>query len=358
LFGGAPAALLAIAAIGVAILPSAIVRVAVTPSTAPIKRHALAAAAGLPLVGVAAATGASFTVDDPANAPRALAHDLVDAIPPGTGLFVATRPASWLAIQHEMIVAGARPDLTLVPPLPSDQADAIVANALRAKHLVGSDAASFGRLDVTRATPRGRAFQLLGEVPPPPTSVARPATYASSIGREQATLLALERARYEGANGRLDAAARAAGLERRFGAADLAVLASTAPSRDRPALFGLLPSELVAHDVGPWLLDLFGDDLAWVAGIAIPELPANAPPARRLHAKWRAILSGTATPNDPDIGALGPAAVKATRELFVETAPTTPAPAPTTTAPTTTAPAPTTTAPATPAPTTPALMSR
>jgi hypothetical protein len=324
-FGGAASALLAIAAVGLAILPSAVVRVAASPSvdraSDRFKRHALAVAAGVPLVGVAAATGATLTIDDPGSSPRELASDLIDAIPPGTGIFVATRAPSWLAIHHEMVVAGARPDLALVPPLPANQADAIVANALRASHIVGSDAASFGRLDITRASPQLRGFQLRGDAAPPPAIVLPPPRYASAIGREQATLVALERARYEAANGRLDAAARAAGLERRFGAADLAILATTSPTRDRPALFGLLPRELIGTDVGSWLLDLFGDDLAWVGGIAIPDLPANAPPARRLHAKWRAILSGTATPNDPDIAPLGPAAVKATRELFVETKP-------------------------------------
>ena len=72
---------------------------------------------------------------------------------------------------------------------------------------------------------------------------------------------------------------------------------------------------------GPWLIDLFGDDLAWVAGLTIPALPADAPPARKLHERWRAILAGQATPDDPGIAALGPAAVAATKKLFVENPP-------------------------------------
>ena len=318
--GGNQAALLALCGIGAAIIPSGVVR-AVAPHLDGIKRHALTLAAGVPLVGVAVATGATLTVDDPASTPRELAHDLVDAIPPGSGVFAATRPASWLAIHHEMVVAGARPDLSLVPPLPATQADAVVAAALRANRVVGSDVASFGRLDVTRATPRYRGFQLLAGTAPAPTSVMPPAQYRSAIGAEQAILLALERARFEGANGRLDAAARATGLERRFGAADLAILGATIPTRERPALFGLIPGELVFPLLGPWVLELFGDDLAWVAGLPIQPLAADAPIARRLHAKWRAILSGTATPTDPDIAAFGPAAVNATHELFVESGP-------------------------------------
>ena len=318
--GGNATALLALCGLGAAIIPSAVVR-AVAPSLTGIGRHALTLAAGVPLLGVAFAIGATVSVDDPAATPRELAHDLVDAIPPGSGVFVATRPASWLAIHHEMVVAAARPDLSLVPPLPATQADAVVAAALRAHRIVGSDAASFGRLDITRTTPRYRGFQLLAAVPAPPSTVLPPAHYRTAVGAAQAILMALERARYEGANGRLDAAARAAGLERRFGAADLAVLGGTVPSRERPALFGLIPSELVVPTLGPWVLELFGDDLAWVAGIPIPALAANAPIARRLHAKWREILAGDATPNDPDIAAFGPLAVEATRKLFVETKP-------------------------------------
>jgi hypothetical protein len=104
------------------------------------------------------------------------------------------------------------------------------------------------------------------------------------------------------------------GLEARFGAADLAVLGSTVPSKARPALFGFLP--LGEEPTGPWLIETFGDDLAWVAGIPIAEPAPDAPMPRKLHARWRAVLSGTIKPDDASITALGPAAVRATRELF------------------------------------------
>jgi len=318
-FGGNAAALLTLCALGVAILPGAIVRAA-GPSLAGLRRHALTAGAGAPLVLVAVLTGATLTVEDPDAAPRLLTHDLVDAVPPGAGVFVATRTTSFLALQHEAIVAGMRPDLALTPPMDPLQADAVIAGALRSDRIAAADAASFGRLDITRATPRGRGFQLLAAPPTARATVPPPARYPSHIGQEQAVTLALERARFEGANGHLDAAARALGLESRFGAADLAVLGATVPTRERPALFGLLPPELTA-DTSPALYDLFGDDLAWVAGIAIPPLADDAPPARKLHERWRAILSGSATPDDPAIAALGPAAVRATKALFVETPP-------------------------------------
>jgi hypothetical protein len=313
--GGAAPALLALLAIGVAIVPSAIVR-AVQPSLEGSRRHMLAAGAGVPLVAIAAALGGRFTVDDPGRAPTELATDLTASLPPGPGVFVTTRPTTWFALQYESLIGGARPDLAFVPPLPPTEADAIVANALRANKLVAADAAAFGRLDVRRAIARDRGFQLVGDLPPAPRAVRGPAHYASSIGHEQAALLALERARHEAASSRLDLAARALGLEQRFGAADLAILAATLPISERPALFGFLP--LDERRPGAWLYDIFGDDLAWVAGLSIPAVDEHAPIARRLHAKWRDVIVGRLKPDDPSISALGPRAVAATAELFAD----------------------------------------
>lgn len=301
-------------AIAVSILPAAIVRIVSADGSAR-RRNAIVALAAVPLVGAAAATGAMLCVEDPGATPAQLARDLENDVPPGPGAFVTTRSTTWIVLDYAAIIAGARPDLALVPPLPSHDADAVVANTLRGNHIAAADAASFGRLDVRRAIPRRRGFQLLGTQPERPSPVTGPATYATAIGREQATLLALERARLEAASERLDLAARAAGLAgTRFNAADLAVLSATTPTKEHPALFGLLP--LGAAPVGPWMFDLFGDDLAWVAGLPIPEIPADAPMPRRLHAKWRAILSGTAKPDDPEIVGMGSAAVRATHDLF------------------------------------------
>jgi hypothetical protein len=310
--------LVCVLAIGVAILPAAIVRVAAASGSA-MRRNAIAALAAVPLFGAALATGdAALRVDDPGATPAQLARDLESGLPPGPGTFVATRPTSWVVLDYAKAVAGARPDIALVPPLPSQEADAVVANTLRGERIAGADAAAFGRLDVRRAIPRRRGFQLVGEATENMLPVEEPAKYATEVGEQQAVLLALERARFEAASGRLDGAARATGLAgTRFHAADLAVLAATTPVKERPALFGLLP--LGTTPPGAWLLELFGDDLAWVAGLPISAVAADAPMPRRLHAKWRAILSGTAKPDDADIAAMGPEAVKATRELFVET---------------------------------------
>ncbi len=311
--GASAPVLLVLLAIGAAIVPSAIVR-ATRPGLEGLRRHALALGAGVPLVAIAIALGPTFTVADPGTSPTALATDLVGSLPPGPGVFVTTRTATFSAIEYEMAVAGARPDLSLVPPLPDQQADAIVANTLRDDRIVGADVAALGRLDLLRALPRDRGFQLLGEVPARVMPVAAPARYATRIGHEQAVLLAIERARYEAASRRLDLAARALGLASRFGAADLAILAATLPGPTRPALFGFLP--LDTQPPGDWMLDVFGDDLAWVAGLPIPPVGDAAPLARRLHAKWREVLLGTLKPDDPSIVALGPRAVAATHELF------------------------------------------
>ncbi|HEY5920088.1 MAG TPA: hypothetical protein VIV11_00400 [Kofleriaceae bacterium] len=313
--GGSAAVLLAVLAIGVAIIPSAIIR-ATQPKLEGPRRQLLAAGAGVPLIAIAALVGGTFTVDDPGRAPTQLAGDLTAAQPPGPGVFVATRATTWFALQYESAIAGMRPDLAFVPLLPPTEADAVVANALRGQRIAASDAAAFGRLDVRRAIPRGRGFQLVGDLPATSTVPSGPASYASAVGREQATLLALERARHEAASQRLDAAARALGLEARFGAADLAILAATLATAERPALFGYLP--LDERRPGPWLYEIFGDDLAWVAGLAIPTVDDHAPIARRLHAKWRDVILGKLKPDDPSIAALGVRAVAATNELFAK----------------------------------------
>jgi hypothetical protein len=310
-FGGSAPVLLVVLAIAIAIIPAAIAR-----ATGTTRTNLVAIGAAVPLVAVAAATGAMIRTDAPGAAPAELARDLVRTMPPGPGVFVTTRAPTWLALDYAQTIAGERPDLSLVPPLPADQADSIVAQTLRGERIAASDSAAFGRLDLERAIPHGRGFQLVGEKPARPSPVLPPATYASTLGAEQAALLAVERARLEAASGRLDLAARAVGLAgTRFKAADLAVLAATTVVRERPALFGLLPLEDTAP--GPWLYDLFGDDLAWVAGLPDAPLAADAPMPRKLHAKWRAILTGHGTPDDPDIAALGERAVAATKALFV-----------------------------------------
>jgi len=310
LIGDTAATLLAVLAIAIAILPAAIVR-AVSP-TADRMRHAIAALAAIPLALAAILAGVS--TEHAGTTPTRLVDDLTADVPPGPGVFVTTRAPSYLALQYESAIAGARPDLSLVPPMPPLQADVIVADAIRANQTAAADAAAFGRLDVKRVIPRGRGFQLIGDLPDHGEPVLPPASYATTFGVEESAMLALERARHEAASGRLDAAARAAGLTTRFRAADLAVLAATVPTKERPALFGFLP--LDTQPPGPWLLDVFGDDLAWVAGLELPR--ADSPMPRKLHTLWTEIFLGKKHANDPAITALGPAAVAATNDMVKE----------------------------------------
>jgi len=309
----APAPVLALLAVGVAVVPSAIARVAGTE-----RRALVSALAGLPLLGAAFATGAQLRIDDPGDAPARLATDVIGELPSGPGVIVATSGTAHVAIAYAQGVAGARPDLALVPPLAPIVADAVIADALRAEQLAISDVPAVGRLDPARALPRGRGFELRLDVIEPIEVPPPPATYASATGEREAVALALARARYEATHGRLDAAARAAGLTSRFGAAELAMLATTAPSRARPALFGLLP-RLAEPASTRWRLELFGDDLAWVAGIDQPLV--EQPPARKLHGLWREVLAGRLPADDPAIAALGPEAVAATRELVAAVRP-------------------------------------
>ncbi len=314
-FDHAPVAVLACFAIGLAVIPSGIVRA--VPNGAE-RRHLIAAIAGAPLIGAALLSGPAFSVDDPGHAPAHLASDLIVAVPPGPGVFATTRSPTWSAIAYAQIVTGARPDLTLLPPIERDAsgADVVIAKAMRGGSIVGADVPAFERLDPRLAYPRGRAYQLLLGQPAASTrAIPPPAQYASTIGGQLAVLTAVDRARYEAGNGRLGAAARAAGLTDRFGAADLAILSTTAPSPARPSFFGFVPM-LDGLPPGRWLLDLLGDDLAWAAGIDPPVV--DAPRERKLHALWRAMWRGEIKPDAPEIAALGPEAVRATIELVDE----------------------------------------
>ncbi len=303
--------LLALLAVGTAIVPSAVGKLM------PERGVLVVLGAGVPLVIAALVTGPAFGVDDPEDAPARLATDVIGDAPSGPGLVVATSGTTWSAIHYSQMVTGARPDLALVPPVAPTTADRLVADALRAKQLAVADVPAFGRLDLALAVPRGRGFELVGAPPESAFVPPAPAHYPSAIGERQAVALAIARARYEAIAGRLDAAARAAGQTERFGAAGLAMLATTAPTRERPALFGFVPL-LADPETGTWLLDLFGDDLAWVAGIEQPLV--DAPPSRRLHGLWRELLSGQRAADDPEIAALGPAAIRATADLVASRA--------------------------------------
>ncbi len=306
-----PTPLLGVLAIACAVLPAAIVRAVGVPG----RRHGIAAGAGVPLVIAALLAGPGGAEVDAGDSPARLAGDLVGSVPPGPGAFVATRAVPWTAIHYAQSVAGVRPDLVLEPP---GYLDVRVVNALRLRWVAASDAFAFGVIDPKRSLPRGRAFQMLRDPATVDVVAVPPAHYATPAGAVESLLLAVARARFEAGNGKLEQAARAAGLAgTRFSGSDLAILATTVPSAARPAFFGFVPA--LGVPPGPWLLDLVGDDLAWVCGLDTP--PVSGPAPRALHARWVALWGATLTPEDPSIVALGPDAVVATRELLAAVKP-------------------------------------
>lgn len=302
-----PLPMLALLAVGCAVIPGAITRTLKNLQ----RRHAIAAVAGAPIVVAALLASPAFSIDDSSSAPARLATDLVGALPPGPGAVFIRRQPAWVAVAYAQRVAGARPDLELALPDAPTVSDVQAKNVMMGRLVAGSDMPAFGRLDPRLAFPRGRGFQLLLGAPERVAPIPPPAQYASTLGNELATLLAVDRARYEAVHGRLGAAARAAGLTTRFGAGDLAILSTTALSR--PAFFAFIP-DLDGLRPGPWLYDLLGDDLAWSAGLEPPIV--ETPRERKLHALWRKLYRGEIQPNDPAITALGPDAVRATAELL------------------------------------------
>ena len=315
--------LLGVLAVGAAVIPIAIVRAA-APDATGRRAVGVCAAAGLPLIAVALVAGAASwrppTVADETGPTRA-AHGLMDELPAGPGIVITTRETSWFALAYAVGVAGARPDLAVAPPIPPERADVVAVTAMRLHQVAGGDVAAVGRLDVALAQPRGRAFQMLLAPPTGPVAVVPPpASYGAATDPErEARAEALERARFEATNARLGHAARAIGLAHRFGAGDLAVLAGTRPSAERPALFDFVPA--LGTPPGAWQLDLFGDDLAWVGGLRLPELRPGDVAPRRLHALWCEVLAKKLERDDIRITALGPAAVAATTAMLAEVIP-------------------------------------
>lgn len=337
--GGDGAALPALAVLAAGLGPLATAVSRLGPAEA---RPTIALIATAPIAVIAALAPRSTSAERTA-AGAAVAADVMGAAPAGPGVFLAVEPAVHDAARLEQVVGGLRPDLALArrdrlttrrtlaavdaarPELHTPRIDDIgvggdderlaVAN-LRAHLTVASDRAGFGQLDPRRARPAGRGFALSLE-PDPGEAAPPPPSYPGATGARLAAYLAVERGRHEAALGRLEAAARAAGLAERFGAADLAILDGAVLTPARPPLIGFLPASTDALPP-PWLPDLFGDELAWLAGLPPPPLDERSPVTRRLHAAWRAILSDQLAADDPAVRALGRAAARATARALAD----------------------------------------
>jgi hypothetical protein len=143
--------------------------------------------------------------------------------------------------------------------------------------------------------------------------------FGGGTGRRVAGRVALTRALYEAAHGRLADAARAAGIAARFDAAALQQLERAAIDPARPPLWGFVPRSTPYHVHASWLMDLLADDLAWVAGLPDAALPPGAPRERRIHALWRRLLRGERV--DAELAALGSDVAEATAALIARTRP-------------------------------------
>lgn len=307
-------ALLALAA-GVAPL------ISVARKLAPGNHWLVPYVAAVPILGLAA-LGPVVRADD-GGARRtddALRHwdDTVGRVPAGPALYFANTDHALFPAQYEQLVAGARPDVALasfdlahdvwflryiddslpalyVPHIDDDAYDApaerLVATNLRAGRYVGGEVPAFGELRGSHAAPRGLGWRYALQ---PIDSDAResipapPPRYAGGVGRRVAGLTALVRARWEAGRGRLYHAARAAGLEDRFGPSTEKLRAPT----DRPELARHVPVTTAVFLFDDWQRELLGDDLAWRGGLARERLPAGAVPERRLLALWHALLDG------------------------------------------------------------------
>jgi tetratricopeptide (TPR) repeat protein len=310
---------------------------------APRTRPLAIAALLVPLVaaGLLAGGGEPLDRDD---APTRLWAATVGAMPPGPGLYFTSGDHTLFAAQYERLVAGGRPDLAIANPelcrdewflrhvkrmmpllyvpyiddhLRGHTAERLAITNMRQERMVGGDLPAFGRLRTRYAGAVGRAYQYMLSEADAADPARPPPDFEGRIGRRVATLVGLERGGYELERGRFAAAARAAGLTARFSAEEQAQLASAKPRADRPPLLPLVPrhTRVLLHE--EWMTDLFADELAWQAGLAVPSRSSGDTYEQRLHARWRALLRGELVPGSPELLDAGPEAALATTRLLV-----------------------------------------
>ena len=311
------------------------------PSMPGARRHLVAGALALPLVAVglagrtARATDSGFRRGD--DTTRRVA-DTVGRMPPGPGAYVTHGDDALFPALYERIVAGCRPDIALVdgelmrdrwfvthvkrslpalyvPFVDDDRrypsmAEALVTGNLMAGRPVGGDEWLWRTGKASPAVPMGRGYRY-GPEPEQPAPPPPPPHYRGEVGARVAGRIGLTRGLYEASRGRLPAAVTAAGLAERF-AGNTAALAATTPDPARPVLYGLVPRETPAFIFSRWQAELFGDDLAWIAGLPAPApAVAGAVYERRVHLAFRRVLSGVLAVDAIPAGVLDAAAYRA-----------------------------------------------
>lgn len=263
-------------------------------------RPLLAAAVVIPFIAIGLAGGTARAIDsgfrrgdDPTRRHAAT----VEQQPPGPRVYLTIGDHGLFPALYERFVAGARPDvLVLEPELCRDRwyhawarrtLPALERPCARGANPVGGDDWRLAPI----AHPVGRGYVF---APGPEPAAEPPPAYRGEFGARVARRIGLLRAMYETARGRLPAAARAAGLSARFGATTLS------PQPGRVPLAQLVPRTTPSLIAEPWEIELFGDDLAWLAGLPPPELGPDDARERFVHRAWRGVLEGTHDPADLD----------------------------------------------------------
>ncbi len=331
---------IAMLGVGAAIAIEAVVR-ALPGDLAGARRIGASLAVAAPIAGLGLVAGGGAHLDSSDDA-MALVDETIGAMPPGPGLFFANSDHLLFAALYERRVAGHRPDIALananlardrwflarieraLPELyvpfiddgvAGNTAARLAVSNMREGRPVAGDAPAFGPLDPALAQPLGRGYRYLlaPATTPPEESVPEPPAFEGQIGERVAGWVGLVRGAYEARAGRLRDAARAAGIDDRYGE-KLAVIPDDSA---HPSLYPFLPDPRGVVIWEPWMSQLLGDDLAWRAGLDPPEPGSDAPIERRLHALWRALLSGRAEPGKDSVGVFGEREEAATALMLV-----------------------------------------
>jgi hypothetical protein len=346
-----PATLLMCA--GVAPLVGAVIRMLPDDLHQGWRRHVIGGGALVPLLAIGLAVGSTVRAEDAGcrrgDAPTRLWSHTVELMPPGPGMFFAQSDHMLFALQYERLVAGARPDIAIasrelsrdrwflahidrvlpeltvpgidpgVPTAGSSTGEAMAFENLKRGRPVGGEHPALGRLKLADVAALGWAYRyshaadsIADDHPPEP-----PPSFTGDIGSRVAGRIGHDRGIYEASAGRLAGAARAAGVSGWFDDRALARLRTATITRERPPLYGLVRGPSPVFIFEPWQRLLFADDLAWVAGVRADIPRAPFPLERKLHAVWRAILSGEVAPDDPRLPDLGRGAADQTARMLM-----------------------------------------
>ena len=304
----------------------------------------------LPLVGVAFSGGPAIAsqLDDSDDAMQ-LWDQTIGSMPPGPAVYFANSDHALFLAQYQRIVSGARPDVVpanaelcrdswflhhvkrLLPdlyvPYVDDGVRGVLAERLarenmRARRPVGGEEPAFGPLESSHARPIARAYLYLlrpADIASPSEAARPPPDFSGPVGRRVAGSVGRVRALYEAERGRLRDAARAAGLPALVEEHGRELAAG--PRDDRPSLYSYLPRVTPVFIHEPWITELLGEEICWRAGIrckdATPfEHDDCEPLERRLHARWRALLTGGLPADSKEIARLGRTAEEATVHML------------------------------------------